>query len=194
MITNEYVAINYVTSAKSFSGCIIAYLTKIERPARNILFFSSWSYILCRPIYTKVSSHSIVLRSAIYHTSVLKPLSISSDASKRSLMKNSIFENTNSFEWIVLIVWVFIIDNSKAVRDTFIHCAQFKCRLYLDRNCFVRVHHLMLVVSLCFDITLFHIFSSVLRTKARVGIWEIRMNLFFFRLFLGSLVLCKLRS
>jgi hypothetical protein len=108
-------------------------------------------------------------------------------------MKNSIFENTNSFEWQHLIIWVFIIDNSKAVRDTFIHCAQFKCRLYLERRT-VRVHHLMLVVGLCLDIALFQIFNGLLRTKARVGIWEIRMNLFFFRLFLGSLVLCKLRS
>jgi hypothetical protein len=181
-----------VSSAKSFLKSIIVSLTKIVRPARNILFFSSWSNILWVSILTKVSSHSIVLRSAIYHTSVLKPKSISSNASKRSLMKNSIFENTNSFEWKGINVWVFIIDNSKAVRDTFIHCAQFKCRLYLDRK--VRVHHLMLVVFLCLNITRFDIFNGALRTKARVGIWEIRMNLFFFRLFLGSLVLCKLRS
>ncbi len=192
MITNEYVPINCVTSAKSFSDCIIAYLTKIVRPARNILLFSSWSNILWMSIIIKVSNHSIVLRSAIYHTSVLLPISISTNASKRSLMKNSIFENTNSFEWKDLIVWVFIIDNCKAVRDTFIHCAQFKCRLYLDRR--ERVHHLMLVVCLCLDITRFDIFNGFLRTKARVGIWEIRINLFFFRLFLGSLVLWKLRS
>ncbi len=108
-------------------------------------------------------------------------------------MKNSIFENTNSSEWKVLTVWVFIIDCSKAVRDTFLHSAQFKCRHYLDRRRRVRVHHIMLVVCLCLDIALFQIFNGLLRTKARVGIWEIRMNLFFFTLFLGSLVLWKLR-
>ena len=194
MITNEYVPINYVSSAKSFLKSIIVSLTKIERPTRNILLFRSWSNTLWVSIMIKESSHSIVLRSAIYHTSALTPLSISFNESKRSLMKNSIFENTNSFEWMRVTAWVFIIDNSKAVRDTFIHCAQFKCRLYLDSNCFVRVHHLMLVVCLCLDIALFQIFNGLLRTKARVGIWEIRMNLFFFRLFLGSLVLCKLRS